>query len=354
MPGASYEVATIASSSHGLRGPFILPSNQLPERFYSGGPRISAFRGEPCLGTREPEDWVASTTCCAGNDTLGLSRLPPTDTLLIDEIRRDPVSWLGKSHVAKHGNDTKLLVKLLDAGQRLPIHAHPHVDWARVHVKRDHGKAEAWHILTAGEVYLGLKEGVSEATLLDMVEEQKIETMLAMMHKVHVEQGDTVYVPPGLLHAIGQGILLVEVQEPEDLSILLEWRDFQLDGRAQGHLGLGFERAVTAVTTTALSLGQLSQLVTRAGLGSLSNRLPQEALMYFRMDRFEADVVLEASFQVVIVLQGQVEIFLGSGEGGTKVRTGSTTLLRHADGDASFKVNSDNDAAAFIVIRPPL
>lgn len=353
MPG---ECNQVSYSSSKLAGPILLASHQLPERFYLGGPRISSFRGETCKSQREPEDWVASTTCCAGHDSLGLTRLPTTGTLLVDEIQRDPVSWLGPAHVGKYGTDTKLLVKLLDAGQRLPIHAHPRVDWARTHVGRTHGKAEAWHILTPGQVYLGLKQRVCAATMLNMVHAQQIESMLSMMHCVDVEAGDTVYVPPGMLHAIGEGILLVEAQEPEDLSILLEWRDFQLDGRKHGHLGLGFEKAITAVDMDTLTATQLSTLVTRAEAKKDSNLLAQQALEYFRMDRFHRDATLDASFQVVVVLQGDVEVKLGGGGGAnaaasTTLKAGSTTLLRHADGEVQFKVQGD---AAFVVVRPPL
>ncbi len=91
MPGESNEIVGTSSK---LTGPILLPSHQLPERFYLGGPRISSFRGEASKSQREPEDWVASTTCCAGHDTLGLTRLAETNTLLIDEIRNDPARGL--------------------------------------------------------------------------------------------------------------------------------------------------------------------------------------------------------------------------------------------------------------------
>ncbi|KAJ9477264.1 Mannose-6-phosphate isomerase [Pseudozyma hubeiensis] len=350
MAGESNSIVA-ASAPSKLRGPIVLPSHQLPERFYLGGPRISSFRGEASRSQREPEDWVASTTCCAGHDSLGLTRLPQTDTLLVDEISADPISWLGTTHYSKFGKDTKLLIKLLDAGQRLPIHAHPHVDWAKIHVGRNHGKAEAWHILNSGEVYLGLKQGVSEAEMLKLVDAQEIETMLAMMHRVEVEEGDTVYVPPGMLHAIGEGILLVEVQEPEDMSILLEWRDFQLDGRKDGHLGLGFEKAMTAVDVSTLTESELHKLVVRSKGRKSSNLLADSALEYFRMDKFEENVEVDASFQIVVVLKGEVDVKVGSAEGKTTLKTGSTTLLRHADGKVEFEVGSEG---AFVVVRPPL
>lgn len=351
MAGSSHEVQPSAAKESKVKGPIVLPSHQLPERFYKGGPRISTFRGEASKSDREPEDWVASTTCCAGHDTLGLTRLATTNTLLADEIRNDPAAWLGAEHVAKYGADTKLLIKLLDAGQRLPIHAHPHVDWARVHVKRNHGKAEAWHILAPGRVYLGLKQAVSAERMLELVDKQKIETMLAMMYEVDVEAGDTVYVPPGLLHAIGEGILLVEVQEPEDMSILLEWRDFELDGQADGHLGLGFEKAMTAVTVDGLSEEQVSELVVRSKGRASTNLLPTEALEYFRMDKIDSNATVEPSFQLAVVLQGQVEASV-QGSSPTVLRAGTTTLFRHADGPVSFAMANDAQSS-LVLIRPP-
>ena len=53
------------------------------------------------------------------------------------------------------GADPRLLVKLLDAGQRLPVHAHPHASFAAVHLGTAHGKAGAWYIVEGGEIYLG-------------------------------------------------------------------------------------------------------------------------------------------------------------------------------------------------------
>jgi mannose-6-phosphate isomerase len=73
------------------------------------------------------------------------------------------------------------------------------------------------------------------------------------------------YVPPGVLHAVGKGVFLVELQEPEDLSILLEWRGFELDGERDGHLGLGFDLALEAVECRSRSSEEIRQLVRPAG-----------------------------------------------------------------------------------------
>lgn len=240
-----------------------LGPNRPPERFYRGGRAIAAFRGEPPAAEREPEDWIGSVTTVRGEAELGLTRLPD-GRLLRDAVAEDPVSWLGAEHAARWGADVRLLVKLLDAGQRLPVHAHPDDGFAGRHLGCRHGKAEAWYILEGGTVHVGLTQEVSVDELADLVRSQDVDALLGLLHAVRVEPGDVVWVPPGELHAIGEGVFLLELQQPEDLSILLEWEGFAIDGAAEGHLGLGFDRALAAVNRGARRVEELAELVRPA------------------------------------------------------------------------------------------
>lgn len=113
--------------------------------------------------------------------------------------------------------------------------------------------AEGWHILSPGEVYLGVKRHVDAEELLRLVEKLDIETMLDLMHRVPANQHQTVYVAPGRLHAIGEEIMVAEVQEPEDQSFLLEWHDLEIDGREHGHVGLEFEKVLDTVETRLMT-----------------------------------------------------------------------------------------------------
>lgn len=246
----------------------LLPSNRPLERFYRGGRKISDFRGEPPAGPREPEDWVASTTALAGEEFRGITVLPDGQSLA-DAVTERPEAWLGRRHLNRFGPDTRLLVKLLDAGQRLPVHAHPHVDFAGMYLGKSHGKAEAWYIIEGGEVYLGLKESVSLDRLKSLVSSQDADALLSLLHRVDVKPHDVVYIPPGVLHAIGEGVFLIELQEPEDMSILLEWRGFEFDGERDGHLGLGFDLALQAVETRDRSHEDIRELVRPAGVGPM-------------------------------------------------------------------------------------
>jgi mannose-6-phosphate isomerase len=328
--------------------PVALPANQPPDRFYRGGERIAAFRGAGNPGPRTPEDWIASTTSVRGQHPFGLTTLPD-GTLLADAVARDPLGWLGADHVARFGADTRLLVKLLDAGQRLPVHAHPNDSFAAEHLGTAHGKAEAWYILTPGTVHLGLTRSLEAAELRAMVDTQAIERMLALMHPVEVAAGDTVYVPPGVLHAIGEGILLAEVQQPEDLSILLEWRDFAVNGPEDGHLGLGFDEALEAVETRARTAAEIDALLVRAPSDGAT--LAHGSEEYFRLDRVHArvnaPVTLEPGFAVLIVTDGEAEI--GAEIGRLTLPAGSTAVLPHASGPVELSGD-----ATVLVARPPL
>lgn len=303
--------------------PIALPANQPRDRFYAGGTRISAFRQDRDAPPHTPEDWVASVTTVRGEPAAGLTTLPD-GRLLIDAIAADPVGWLGAEHLADFGCDTRLLVKLLDAGQRLPVHAHPDDAFAEHHVGTAHGKAEAWYILTPGTVHLGLTEDVDADVLRHIVDTQDIPSILGRMHGVTVQPGDTVLVPPGVLHAIGEGILLVEVQQPEDLSILLEWEGFTLDGRRDGHLGLGFDVALKAVEQRARTRAEVDALIRRAPSGA--PLLPAIADPWFRLDLVDAHGPdLAPGFGVLIILEGH--LVLRSDDGDVSAPAGSTVVV---------------------------
>lgn len=322
--------------------PIVLPSNRPPERFYRGGARISAFRGEPGSAPREPEDWVGSTTAIRGEESLGLTVLPD-GRILRDALEADPAGWLGDAHARRWGFDARLLVKLLDAGQRLPVHAHPHDEFAAAHLGRAHGKAEAWYILEGGTVHVGLREDVTTASLAALVSRQDVDALLALLHAIDVSPGDVVWVPPGELHAIGAGVLLLELQQPEDLSILLEWEGFAIDGPGEGHLGLGFDLALTAVNTTARSAAEMSALVHAApASGSV---FPPAADEYFRLERMPVPgaAVIPPGFSILVVVAGPVDL------AGQTLGAGATVLVPAAAGRLEVSGHGE-----LLIARPPL
>lgn len=324
--------------------PVALSANQPARRFYAGGRQIAAFRGTGTAASHEPEDWVASTTAVFGQAPTGLTVLPD-GTALRDAIEADPLGWLGPEHVATRGTDAALLVKLLDAGQRLPVHAHPDVPFARRHLGLAHGKTEAWVVLEPADVWLGFARDVAPEELASWVQTQDVDAMLAAMHRRRLERGDAVLVPAGTPHAIGEGAFVVELQEPTDLSILLEWRGFDVDGRADGHLGLGFTDALGAVNRRGLSPDEVSRL-WGSQAGRVGDLLP-DAAPFFRAQRWLGPVTLEAGLAVLVVVAGSGT--LESDGALLALRPGATVVAPASAG--ALELHGDD--LEVVVCRPP-
>lgn len=301
-----------------MRPPVALGPNQ-PATFYRGSGRLAAFRGmdlEP-----RPEDWVASTTARYGQAKSGRSALPD-GTLLADAITADPVAWLGAAHVARYGADPALLVKLLDAGQRLPVHVHPDRPFALAHLASPYGKTEAWIVLDAAPgatVHLGFTRDIAAGELAAWVSAQDVAALLGATNRVPVQAGDAILCPAGMPHAIGQDVLIVELQEPTDFSVLLEWDGFPL-GPDDATLGLPLDQALACVDRRACPSTRLAELC-RGSPGSL---LPAEAAPFFTAESLTGGV-LPAGFAVLVVTGGSGAL---SGEWGTlPVSRGSTVVV---------------------------
>ena len=330
--------------------PVLLGPNQL-DRFYRGGTKIAWFRGLAEDGDHLPEDWVASTTSAFGEGDAGLTRLPDGRTLRA-AVEADPEAYLGARHVNRFGTSTELLVKLLDAGERLPVHCHPDDAFAVRHLGcpyGEHGKTEAWILLpgtTPGAVvYLGFKADVDEATVREWTAAQDSAAMLAAMNEFEVAPGDRVLVPAGFPHAIGAGAFVIELQEPADLSVMLEWEPFGVDGKVQ--VGVDRDVALGCLYRQAVDPERLKRLHLhddgiRAQAGPVS-LMPAEADPFFRAERLQprgGALSLPPAFSVLVVCAGTGTL---STEHGDRVplRTGATVLLPFGCGQTELAGDLD-------------
>ncbi len=110
-----------------------------------------------------------------------------------------------------------LLIKLIDAADRLSVQVHPDDKYA-AETENDRGKTEMWYIVDAepdAEIVCGLADGVDAEGFAAAVAEGKIDR--ALKHQP-VKAGETYFIPAGLAHAIGRGILIAEIQQNCDLT----------------------------------------------------------------------------------------------------------------------------------------
>jgi len=328
--------------------PVVLPPNGVP-RFYRGGPAITALRGVRFEGERVPEEWVGSTATVFGDRELGLSRLPD-GTLLRDAIAADPDGFLGPEHTGRFGADPALLVKLLDAGERLPVHVHPDDEFAAAHLGARFGKTEAWIVIAASgadtAVHVGFRDDVDAAALARWVRDQDRDALLGALNRVPVTAGDALFVPAGVPHAIGAGLLIVELQQPTDLSVLLEWDGFGIAGADEATLGLGWERALGCVELAARDPQPLLGPRPSAPVAAL---LPRQADAFFRAERIASTPAAELAqgFAIAIVLDGAGTLITEEG-GAIALQRGAAVLIPWAAGAGRV----EGEVAA-IVCRPP-
>jgi mannose-6-phosphate isomerase len=310
---------------------FSLPPNQL-HHFYRGGPAIAALRGIPSEDPQAPEDWLGAVNTRLGEETTGLGRLDD-GRFVRDAVLEDPEGFLGAEHVARYGPDTYLLVKLLDAGQRLPVHYHPDRAFAREHAGTVHGKTEAWLIIEGTQpgasVGIGFREEADRGQVREWIASQDSEAMLASLQPLDVAPGDSLLVPAGVPHAIGEGIFMVEVQEPSDLSVLMEWTGFDLDGEDEAnHLGLGFEKALESLDVSPWDAERVAGLL--GPRGATGPMLPVGADPFFRAERIQGATSLDPGFAVLVVLDGEGTLRTQAEE--RPLARGDTLLIPHAAG----------------------
>lgn len=319
--------------------PVLLGPNQPPARPYRGGPGIARLRGTGDTRLDVPEDFVASTTEVAAGGGVGLSTLPDGRTLR-EHIGAEPEAYLGPRHVAAFGADPALLVKLLDTAERLFVHFHPDDDFAARHLNCRFGKTEAWYVVDVpergtGEVYLGFRRDVELAEVRGWVERQDTEALLAALNRVEVVPGDAILVPGGTPHAIGAGLTVVELQEPTDFSILLEWAGYGV-GPQDADLGLGMETALGALDRSGWSAERLAGVTAatrrRTERPGVSRLFPPAADRFFRAEHVEITEPIEfaAEFAVLIVLSGSGQLVAGGDT--VPLRRGSVLLVPYAAG----------------------
>ena len=133
---------------------------------------------------------------------------------LSELIRRDPVRMCG----TEVSGPFPLLLKLIDAQDRLSVQVHPDDAYASQNENKL-GKTEAWVILHAepgAQLVYGIREGVTRNMLESACREGK--AIEGLLRFVPVHEGDVFYIPAGTVHAIGAGILLYEIQQSSDVT----------------------------------------------------------------------------------------------------------------------------------------
>ena len=180
-----------------------------------GGHALEHHFGRALGGRRIAESWEIS---CHDHGMSVVSEGLQKGMDLKSVIEQYPVEVLGSDLI--QGGETKfpLLVKFLDAADILSVQVHPDDAYAARHENGELGKTEMWYVAAArpgAQLICGVKAGVTRGQFYDALQAGTLEHCL---NPLPVTAGDVVFIPAGLLHAIGDGILICEIQQNSDAT----------------------------------------------------------------------------------------------------------------------------------------
>lgn len=232
--------------------------------------------------------------------------------------------WLMEEHAAEILGGAKpaaegrfpLLCKILDAREKLSLQVHPPA--SRAAELKGEPKTEMWFIADAApdaSLYVGLKRGVTRAEF-----EKKIAggTVADCFHRIPVRAGGVMFLPSGRVHAIGDGLVIFEIQQNSDTTYrVFDWNRVGLDGRprelhiAQSLASIDFNDFEPRLVETRFTGGGIT-----VGGGTLQKRsLVNDPL--FNVEAWElsssaSSLLKSKKLQIVAVTAGEAEIKSGA------------------------------------------
>ncbi|MEX2213012.1 MAG: type I phosphomannose isomerase catalytic subunit [Phycisphaeraceae bacterium] len=217
---------------------------------------------------------------------------------------------LGRVELSEAGG-FPLLVKFLDASENLSIQVHP----SRAYAVEHPGtcvKYEAWYVIDAepgSVIYRGLKPGVTPEQLRAALQSHDEQRIIDLLITVPVKPNECYYIPSGMPHALGKGILVAEVQTPSDTTFrLFDWdRSRMTPDEKAWHI----EQGMQCVIYDAANLKQVEKRTHVAGFFTTVSCLIM--CDYFRIEKvrmsegYEQEITYDQP-AVWIVLKGKGKI----------------------------------------------
>lgn len=192
----------------------------LKEKVWGGNALVSRFNKKATGSHHIGESWelsaVADYQSVISNGFLAGNNIEELIEVYMGDITGDSV-------FEKFGNEFPLLIKFIEAQEDLSIQVHPNDNLAKKR-HQAYGKTEMWYILErkdGAKIYTGFKDGVTREIYEEAVRNGGIEDL---MNVEIVDPGDTFFTPAGRVHAIGAGIVLVEIQQTSDITYrIYDW-----------------------------------------------------------------------------------------------------------------------------------
>lgn len=264
-----------------------------------GGNKLGVYFDLPIPSNQTGEAWMISAH--------------PNGVTVVDspiEYQGMPLNELYTTHAELFGNPREkvfpLLTKLIDAAEALSVQVHPDDRYAAEHEGvGELGKTECWYIVSASP---GAKitYGHTAQTREEFIEQVEKDNWDELLTEVSVQDGDFFYVPHGTLHAIGAGIVILEIQQSSDTTyrVFDYHREDNQGNERELHLQQSFDVTMIPHQTP-------ENKVTQSGNkeGQVFHYLTNDYFSVYKWDlKKELTVELPKSYYLATVITGEGEL----------------------------------------------
>jgi mannose-6-phosphate isomerase len=210
-----------------------------------GGNKLKTYLNKPIVSETTGESWEISTV--PGDISVVNSGVLKGKNIN-DIIDLYPNEILGKSVIARFGKHFPLLFKFIDAKEDLSIQLHPNDDLAKER-HDSFGKTEMWYVMQADEsarLVVGFKKDSTKEEYLKHLESKNL---VALLNESPVKKGDVFFLETGIIHAIGAGVVVAEIQQTSDITYrIYDWDRVDVTGKGRE---LHTDLALEAINYTA-------------------------------------------------------------------------------------------------------
>ncbi len=217
---------------------------------------------------------------------------------------------VGDKNFERFGQEFPLLIKFIDARDRLSVQVHPSDELAAAR-HGAFGKTEMWVILSAApgaRLFIGFKPGVTRERYVAAVADG---TVGELLNEVPVTPGDALFIPAGTVHAIGEGIVLAEIQQTSDVTYrIFDWNRVDEQGNPRE---LHTELALDAIDFAA----PVRRVTQRPATGEAAMLVESPHFTTNLVDvagRTERSLASRDSFTIYICIAGEVLLKVPGGE----------------------------------------
>jgi len=291
----------------------------LKEKIWGGTSLVNRYHKKADPFLKYGESWelsaVSDNLSVVSNGFLAGNNIEELIEVYMGDITGDTV-------FEKFGNEFPLLVKLIEAREDLSIQVHPGNNLAKER-HQAYGKTEMWYIIESeksSKIFTGFKYPVTRESYIESVKNGNIADL---MNVENPDPGDTFFTPAGRIHAIGAGIILVEIQQTSDITYrIFDWNRKNPNGKSRE---LHTELALEAIDFAAAGKNKISKgSVLNKTRNLVSCEFFSTNIISFN-EKIDKDYSLIDSFVIYFCIDGEFMIrWDGNSEPVTK---GETVLL---------------------------